>query len=755
MHHRHAFSFAAIGLAAAFVAPVRAQPTPEESGARPHLVLQTGPQESVTSVALAPDGRTVATGSFDGRVRVLDARTGALRLVIGADECRGVSGVAFAPDGRALAASGFAMDKAVRLWDPRTGALVRALAGHEGMETNAVAFAPDGRRLASAGRDGLVLVWDLETGALRHRLSGHDGAATAVAFAPDGHSLASGGVDRTVRLWDAATGQPRRSFRDLPDRVNALAFSPDGKSLAVGSSGWSRFGIRYAIAPSGDKGDCLVNLWETATGVVLWTLRERGRVSSLAFASDGTSLACGFGTGVRLVDARTGRSLGTVATHDNEVASVAFAPEGNAVVSGGHDRTVIMTALPSGERAWVARGYWEQVNSVALSPDGSLIASGSSDIRVTEGSLKPNAPGLGPGGVRLWDARTGRLLRRLGEPREQVRSVAFSPDGRWLAAGAGGPDGSGAVRLWDARTGAEAGARVDPGAPVIAIAFAPDGKTLASAGSDGRITLGDVPTAVVRRTLEGHNGAVTALAFSADGATLASGGSDQTARLWDTNTGRPIRVLHPEDVRGHDARPAEDAGGMFTAVALSPDGTTLAACSSSEAPAFGDRQTRLWDVRTGRLIQTFGRPQSRGRLAAFSPDGSTLATSGQGKAIALWDVKSGQLLRELIGHPHPALSAAFSADGRTLVSGADYRTVKVWDVGRGRPLAAFVTFSESRAGTGSDDWLAYTPDGSYDGSPDVDRFLAWRVGSDLRTADRMTPRLRRPDRLEATLKTRP
>jgi WD40 repeat protein len=176
----------------------------------------------------------------------------------------------------------------------------------------------------------------------------------------------------------------------------------------------------------------------------------------------------------------------------------------------------------------------------------------------------------------------------------------------------------------------------------------------------------------------------------------------------------------------------------------------LLTCGSS--PDYGDRQVRVWDARTGEFRREFSRQQSAGRFVALSPDGTTVATSGSGKAIALWDVRTGRLIRELMGHPHPPLSAAFSADGRLLVSGGDYRTTMVWEVATGRLLATMVTFSESRPGSTTDDWLAYTPDGSYEGSPGIDRYLAWRVGDDLLAPDSLGARLHRPDRLEAALK---
>jgi WD40 repeat protein len=115
-------------------------------------------------------------------------------------------------------------------------------------------------------------------------------------------------------------------------------------------------------------------------------------------------------------------------------------------------------------------------------------------------------------------------------------------------------------------------------------------------------------------------------------------------------------------------------------------------------------------------------------------------------------VRTGRLVRELVGHPHPPQSAAFSADGRLLVSGGDYRTTKIWEVASGRLLATMVTFSESRPDPAADDWLACTPDGFYEGSPGIDRYLAWRVDGDLRASDSLGLRLHCPDRLEAALK---
>jgi WD40 repeat protein len=454
-----------------------------------------------------------------------------------------------------------------------------------------------------------------------------------------------------------------------------------------------------------------------------------------------------------MYDLTAGGPSAVVASHDRGVASVAFAPDGRALASGSHDRTVQCVDLPSRARKWRLSGFWEQVNSVALSPDGTMIASGSGDLRHAEGKLKTGDRNLGPGAGRLWDARTGRLLHRLGEPSEPVNAVAFSPDSHTLAGGSAARDGSGVVRLWDAPAGSLAWVRNDHPAEVLAVAFAPDGAALASSDAEGQIQLRDVATGAVKRVLKEHVGAVTSVAFAADGKTLVSGGADQRTRLWEVATGQLIREFRADgSLSGMFSGAAERT---VTSVVLGPDGATLAACSGSQSPSYGDRRVRIWDTRTGRLMHELQRPESAGRFVALSPDGSTLASSGAGKAIALWDVRTGRLLRELNGHPHPPQSAAFSADGRTLVSGADYRTVKAWDVESGRLLATLVTFFPEGREDSEGDWLALTPDPAYDGSPGVDRFLSWRVGAELCTAGRMAPRLHRPGQLRVVPKPRP
>jgi WD40 repeat protein len=433
-----------------------------------------------------------------------------------------------------------------------------------------------------------------------------------------------------------------------------------------------------------------------------------------------------------------------VTSHHYGVTSVAFVPDGAAIVSGGHDHTVQRTSLATGKEEWRAPGLFEQVNSVALSADGSLLVTGSSDGRFALGVRKAGAVGIGPGAVRLWDARTGRWLRRLGDPADQIMAVALSPDGRHVAAGGASPDGKGIVHVWDLASGTPVWSAREHAAEVLAVAFSPDGKSLAGAGADGLIRLRDARTGSVARTLPGHARGATSLAYSADGAALACGGGDGIASLWETRTGRRVRTFGSGSSQG-----ATITGDRpMTSIALGRDGETLATCTAGVNQTFAE-PVRMWDVRTGELKREFAEPAISGRPMALSPDGAILATGG--KSVRLWDVRTGKLLRELFGHLKRTQSISFSADGRLVFSGGSYGTTNAWEVATGRLLVTLFAFPEWRNGTLEEPWLAYHPDGYYDGSPGVDRLLARRVGDELLTPESLGPRLHRPDRLAEAL----
>ncbi|MFL5801727.1 MAG: CHAT domain-containing protein [Roseiflexaceae bacterium] len=604
------------------------------------LGILRGHIDDVRGVAFSLDGKTLASTSWDGTIRLWDVATrqasGQPLKIPRRAQLTGPPGiglsVAFSPDGTTLASASF--DGAIWLWDvakrrPRGEPLAGPAAG-----VVSVVFSPDGTTLASAGWDGTIQLWDVAAGRPRGEpLTGHTSGVWSVAFSPDGKTLASASGEDSIRLWDVPAGRPRGEPLAGPARdIWSVAFSPDGKTLA--SAGLNGTIQLWDVASGQPRGDPIIG--HTTT------------IGSLAFSPDGTTLASAdvHGT-IRLWDVAAGQPRGDPLTgHTDRVWSVAFSPDGTTLASASQDRTIRLWDVAARQASGQPlTGHTDTVKSVAFSPDGTTLASGSEDHT-----------------LRLWDVAAGQPR---GQPltghTDRIWNVAFSPDGTTLASAS--QDGT--IRLWDAASGQPRGEPlVDSTGNVQSVAFSPDGKTLVSADMDGTIQLWDVATRQPRgQPLIGRTGLVWSMAFSPDGKTLALASLIGTIQLWNVATGRP----RGDPLTGHT--------GPVWSVAFSPDGKTLA--SSSD-----DRTIRLWNVATGRPRGSPLEGHAAGvQSVAFSPDGTTLASGGADGTIRLWDVATRQPRGDpLTGHTSGVWSVAFSPDGTTLASGSEDQTVRLWQV---------------------------------------------------------------------------
>lgn len=543
----------------------------------------------VFALDFAANGKTLAIGLLEGDVYLYDAETGLQKAHLQKQFAKMapkpggrqlvLRAVLFSPDGRLLATADDVNE--IILWDVASQKQLGTLLDN-GKYINALAFTPDSARLASGGEDQVVRIWDVQSGKVRHRCQGHQGAISSLAFAADGKTLASGsGYSprrggkhelHAFRLWDAATGRELAKWGGCGEEgVAAVFFAKDRRSLISAGEG----SIRH---------------WDLATKKEIQEFGgHTSGVWALAFSPDGKHLATGGGDHtIRLWDLASTKEVRRLIGCSGGVDDLVFSPNGKVLYSGSRDGMVRFWEVFSGKATGQFKNDDDRV-SVAVSRDGTLLASGSS-----------------MGNIIVWDTKSKQELRRFaGRKYDEIHSLDFSPDGKWLATGTfnqlimkrvQGIERGQPVRIWDVGKGKEA-RRLENESPILAVAISPDGQWLAS-GSMG------------------------------DG-----------ARLWHLATGRAVKNW---------------AGQWVHSLKFSPDGKNLALVD------FGST-AYLYEVISGKERRRFAASQHDLTRIAFSPDGRILATGDSGGSILLWVVYGRDEKRPNATYSPDALDALWQA----------------------------------------------------------------------------------------------
>ena len=564
-----------------------------EEGKLLHLAWQAH-TDTIRALAFAPDGRTLATGSWDGSIKVWDIESGALLWTSWYRD--NIECLAFSPNGRTLASGGG--DGTVQFWDATSGIHRQTLSNQNG-PVLALSWSPDGNLLASGGIDGGIQLWQHPFGQSEmsvRRLSGHTNWVSGLAFAPDGRTLASGSWDATVRLWDVGSGSMRQTLTGHTERVRAVAWSPDGQVLA--SCGF----------------DHVIWLWDSDQGDYRMGLQgHTAGVYDLAFTPDSRSLLTSSEDGtIRAWDVERGRCVYMLQGYAVSLYDVAWSPDGTQLASAGSNTLVTLWEGEGLMTSKLLRGHRSLVLGVAWSPDGSQLASGGLD----------NA-------IRLWDATTGEAQQVLQNP-DHVNTlffgVAWSPDGTRLAS-ASYQQG---IHMWEMTTGTRQWVGRGQPTRIRRVVWSPDGTTLASCGDDGSVCLWDASNGKKLTQFQGHRGIVMSVAWSSDGMRLAScGGSRGSGELviWDTQRGERLQALSEPNV-------------IVNTLAWSPTGAVLLSGGS-------DGSIRWWDTQNGKCLVHRQGHQGAVQSLSVRPDGRRLASCGDDTTIQVWDIQSSEHLQTL------------------------------------------------------------------------------------------------------------
>jgi WD40 repeat protein/uncharacterized caspase-like protein len=589
----------------------------------------------VNAVAFSPNGQFILTGCgrFDSNYNfalLWDIASG--QLVKQYRHKYSVECLTFSADGHYFMTGS---SHEVILWHVATGHMIRSFVHSEAAASRIshIALSADAHYLLTGCLDGIARLWDVNTGKEVRTFKQPEATSvsipyleTTVAFSPDNRYILTGGgwqeygMTYIARLWDTTTGAEIRQFK-CEQPVRFVAFSPDGRFILTVSG---RQESVYIV-------DTSVQLWDQTTGKLVWQFRDSSIYKKAVFSSDGRMIATSGNPNTDAIvwDAVTGEKVQKFYGRSSPVSAVALSNNGNYLLTGIHSK-----ANESGFTADFAAALWDLTtgiesqrfkhpipfaNTVEFSSDNKIaLTTGNEqahlwnlttgeEIRTIKTSAPIQSAALSPDSkyvllgcqdstVTLWETETGREVRRFPHPDESIFSVAFSPNGRFIATGGSVEiqgEREGVAQVWDVTTAEEVKRfqvtntggdtvfnvlfspnnnflltvslnvrpfdhfchlwNIESGKQIVEFGagynqvffarFSADGRYLVTGGADGDAHLWDPYAGKEFGRFAGHRGVVRSATFSHDGRFVITGGDDATTRVWNASTGQELCLL--------------------------------------------------------------------------------------------------------------------------------------------------------------------------------------------------------------------
>jgi WD40 repeat protein len=500
-------------------------------------------------------------------------------------------------------------------------------------------------------------------------LAHHDYPLSCLAVSSDGRTLATADHSGALVLWDLAEDREVVRRRVHTPHVGGLVFSPNNRVLAS----WSGLEL--------NQDQCDVALWNPATGdEIARTAPFTGVVDDAVFAPDGCELA--------LVVTGHARSSSKMMYWDlkrlpadselrrsrDDDCAVAYTLDGRCLATAGLSGRISLIDRLSGRVVWSVSGAPRAHGVLAFSQDGRSLAAGQD------------------GRIAIFDVESARIVNRL--PIASPTRLVFSPDGLRLA---GHASGNGDVFVFEELRRDPRAVFTDlyPGAALRSV-MSGDGRFFAACAPTMAPTVWDATTGRKLAQFPGKTIRVERLAFSTDGRSVFLACDDGRVRSWHFAPPAQPRAQVP----GHDAE--------VWALAYTQDGATLISAGD-------DHLIKLWDPDDGHLVRELRGHAALVASVALRPDGRLLASAGFDKTVRLWDLPGGEPRAVLRGHDGPVRAVAFAPDGQTLASGGSDNTIRLWNMANGSPKGII------RAHTNLVRAVVFDPRGRFLASASTDR----------------------------------
>lgn len=638
-------------------------------------ILQTFSEDNnnLNSLAISPDSR-FAAGSFrDGSIKLWGLVTGKMLYFI-KNQVAYDSFLSFSSDGREIIA--FNGSSVITL-DSHSGRLIQSrtliegqlperksssLHANKNSDVDGVAygairtlFSPDGKSVYSYFNGGLrgtmrqdavrrfqtIKQWDVENGSLLHSYEGHTNDVKAVVLSPDGRILISGSYDRTIKIWNTNSGQIIASIEAVEPVIH-LVIAPDGKTF-----------ISQHEKP-------VLQHWESQTGKLLHTLEgHTQKITNVAIFPDSSrAVSCEKGGSLIYWDLLKGELLRSIGGNQEEILKLYITKDGNTIITI-ENRTFRFWDAKTGQLRQTIGNFFKIgiQKTVFTYLDGHFAFEELNDSHLDSHT------------IRIWELRTGKLLRSFVKNHKWKNTRAITPDGQMAISGSDDET----LRLWDMQTGDPLRifeGTVDLETPVV---ISQDQKKVMSGMKDNAIGVWELESGKLICSLTGYRKKVSTMIFSPTaGKAITAYAMDKSFRYWDLLSGRVLRSF--------------ESNASFSALTFLKDEKT--AISGSE-----DGIIRYWDLDTGQQIWAID--AHKGPVTSLSSyrGGQMFISSSGDKTVKLWDAPSGQCIRSFV-HEEPIVLASILKDQRTLLSQSkQYGHLHYWDLYNGQLIHENVTLA--------------------------------------------------------------